>query len=177
MSDRVFATVGAVYADGVTLIFDGEAEAAEKRYKCNTGVVFHAGDRVKICADSGTYVVEYVVGAPAAEPGEVTVDRLTNGAKTVTLTTSALVPGGTGGASLTLGSVSASWYGIYTGAGDTRLGASNGNLSFFGATPVARKTLSTVTDNQGYTAATADNYLHIINNLVGILKAHGLIST
>lgn len=174
MSDRVFATVGAVYADGVTLIFDGETEAAEKRYKCNTGVVFHAGDRVKICADSGTYVVEYVVGAPAAEPGEVTVDRLTNGTKTVTLTTSALVPGG---ASLTLGSVSAPWYGFYTGAGDTRLCAFNGRLGFFDAAPVARKTLSTVTDNQGYTAATADNYLHIINNLVGILKAHGLIST
>lgn len=59
-----FATVGAVYADGVTLIFDGESQAGTKRYKCNTSVLFSAGDRVKIAADSGTYVVEYAVGTP-----------------------------------------------------------------------------------------------------------------
>ena len=59
-----FATVGAVYADGVTLIFDGESQAGAKRYKCNTSVLFAAGDRVRITADSGTYVVEYAVGTP-----------------------------------------------------------------------------------------------------------------
>lgn len=66
MSEQVFnfATIGAVYADGVTLIFDGQTEASEKHYRCNTSVVFTAGDRVKILADSGTYVAEYVVGAP-----------------------------------------------------------------------------------------------------------------
>lgn len=62
--ERSFATVGAVYADGVSLIFDGETEPTEKHYLCNTNVFFQAGDRVRILADSGTYVVEYVVGAP-----------------------------------------------------------------------------------------------------------------
>lgn len=59
-----FATVGEVFEDGVSLIFDGQEEATEKHYKVNTSVIFSAGDRVKILADSGTYVVEYVVGVP-----------------------------------------------------------------------------------------------------------------
>ena len=58
------ATVGAKYADGLSLIFDGQTAASEKHYKCNTSVTFQAGDRVKICRISGTYVVEYVVGNP-----------------------------------------------------------------------------------------------------------------
>lgn len=65
-----FATIGEVFKDGVTLIFDGQEEASEKHYKCNTSVAFSAGDRVKILADSGTYVVEYVVGAPKSGGGE-----------------------------------------------------------------------------------------------------------
>ena len=60
------ATVAAVYADGVTLIFDGQSEASSKHYKCNTAVPFAAGDRVKVCEIAGTFVVEYVVGAPLA---------------------------------------------------------------------------------------------------------------
>lgn len=62
-----FATVGTVYDDGVTLIFDGQEEATAKHYKCNTSVLFHAGDRVKIASDSGTYVAEYIVGSPGAD--------------------------------------------------------------------------------------------------------------
>ncbi len=62
-----FATVGAVYSDGVTLVFDGQEAATEKHYKCNTAILFHAGDRVKIASDSGTYVVEYIVGSPGAD--------------------------------------------------------------------------------------------------------------
>lgn len=63
--ERNFATIGAVYADGVTLIFDGEETATQKHYRCNTSVFFEPGDRVRIFRDSGTYVVEYVVGPPA----------------------------------------------------------------------------------------------------------------
>lgn len=61
-----FATVGAVYSDGVSLIFDAQQEegASEKHYKCNSGIRISAGDRVKLLKDSGTYVVEYVVGEP-----------------------------------------------------------------------------------------------------------------
>ena len=61
---RSFATVGAVYDDGLSLIFDGDEEPTAKHYLCNTAVTFQAGDRVKIAEDSGTYIVEYVVGTP-----------------------------------------------------------------------------------------------------------------
>ena len=66
-----FATIGAVYQDGVSLIFDGTEEESEKHYKCNTSVPFRSGDRVKLAADSGTYVAEYVVGAPMQPSQEV----------------------------------------------------------------------------------------------------------
>ena len=62
-----FATVGAVHEDGLSLIFDGQEAASEKHYKCNTAVRFTAGDRVRILKDSGTYVVEYVVGSPGED--------------------------------------------------------------------------------------------------------------
>lgn len=66
-----FATVGEVYDDGLTLIFDGEEEPTEKHYKCNTSVIFNPGDRVRILEDSGTFVVEYVVGVPKKPGSEV----------------------------------------------------------------------------------------------------------
>lgn len=60
-----FATIGAVYADGVSLIFDGQSTASQKHYKYNKSIVsMNPGDRVKIFPDSGTYVVEYVLGLP-----------------------------------------------------------------------------------------------------------------
>lgn len=59
-----FATIGEIYDDGVSLIFDGEENASEKHYKTNAFVVFAPGDRVRIISDSGTYVVEYPVGNP-----------------------------------------------------------------------------------------------------------------
>lgn len=77
-----FATVGTVYEDGITLIFDGQEEASEKRYKCNTSVSFNAGDRVKIAYDSGTYVVEYVVGYPGSGGGGGSIDADTLNGKT-----------------------------------------------------------------------------------------------
>ena len=59
-----FATVGGGYADGISLIFDGQETASQKRYKCNTTITFQPGDRVKIFPVPGTYVVEYPVGNP-----------------------------------------------------------------------------------------------------------------
>lgn len=64
MIERNFATVGNVYPDGVSLIFDGETTETQKHYLCNTSVLFAAGDRVKVSSIDGTYVVEYVVGKP-----------------------------------------------------------------------------------------------------------------
>lgn len=66
-----FATIGGVYNDGVSLLFDGTERPSEKHYKVNTSIAFHAGDRVKILADSGTYIVEYVVGNPMLDSDSV----------------------------------------------------------------------------------------------------------
>lgn len=63
-AEASFATVASVYDDGLTLQFEGQATASEKRYKCNTFCIFHPGDRVRVIKDSGTYVVEYPVGNP-----------------------------------------------------------------------------------------------------------------
>ena len=62
--DASFATIAAIYDDGVTLKFDGMDTPTEKRYQTNAFVVFKVGDRVRVIKDSGTYVVEYPVGAP-----------------------------------------------------------------------------------------------------------------
>ena len=69
--DFQFATVAGVTDTGVTLLFDGEESAGSKVYKCAAGVVLHAGDRVKVCRDSGTVVVEYAIGTPGSSPAEV----------------------------------------------------------------------------------------------------------
>lgn len=67
IKEQTFATIGAVYTDGVSLIFDGTDAPTTKHYKVNTGIIFHANDRVKIAKDSGTYVVEYIVGVPMVQ--------------------------------------------------------------------------------------------------------------
>lgn len=72
MNDRqtdFLATIGAVYSDGVTLIFDGQTTATAKRYKSNKAVTFTAGQRVKVVKIAGTYLVEYPV---AAQSGSTT---------------------------------------------------------------------------------------------------------
>lgn len=54
---------------------------------------------------------------------------------------------------------------------------SDGKLGFFGATPIAKQTLSTSSNNMSYSSATSSNYLYVLNNLVGILKnKYGLIA-
>lgn len=58
------ATISEIFEDGVTLIFDGQEEATDKHYKCNTSAVLAVGDRVMLDAESGTYVVAYAVGNP-----------------------------------------------------------------------------------------------------------------
>lgn len=59
----LFATVGAIYDDGIGLIFDGQAGISKKHYKCNSTSVFVVGQRVKLVKVSGTYLVEYPIGA------------------------------------------------------------------------------------------------------------------
>lgn len=64
------ATIVEIFEDGVTLIFDGQEEATDKHYKCNTSAVLAVGDRVMLDAESGTYVVAYAVGNPNGGGGE-----------------------------------------------------------------------------------------------------------
>lgn len=63
-TEIVLATVASVGETGVTITVDGSSEAGEKEYKVNSGVLFAAGDRVKIEKNSGTYIVEYPIGNP-----------------------------------------------------------------------------------------------------------------
>lgn len=111
------AVIGAVNADGVTLIFPGEEEAGEKNYKCNAAVKLKAGDRVKVIKDSGTYLVEYPVGAPnSALPRELpdggsagqVLTRTSTGSAWQT-PDSALLSGGNTGQVLTKTSSGAAW--------------------------------------------------------------------
>lgn len=60
----IIGTVDSVTADGVTIIVDGDDVAGQKEYKVNCGVVFSSGDRVKLTRNSGTYIVDYVIGSP-----------------------------------------------------------------------------------------------------------------
>ena len=73
-----FATVTAVYEDGLGLQFDGENEATEKHFKCNRFGVFHAGDRVRVIKDGGTYIAEYPVGEPNPSLAADTADSAEN---------------------------------------------------------------------------------------------------
>lgn len=67
MMEHAFAVVESVEADGLRLRFDGEEQAGEKHYKCNTFFVFQPGDRVYCAKDSGSYVAICKIGAPAKE--------------------------------------------------------------------------------------------------------------
>lgn len=58
------ATVAAVTANGVRIQIDGEDTAGVKEYQCNTAQAFSVGDRVKITDISGSFLIEYKVGAP-----------------------------------------------------------------------------------------------------------------
>ena len=62
--DFSIATVDEVSADGITLVFDGSSSSGGKKYRCNSGVRFVNGDRVRIKRDSGSYLVEYPIGKP-----------------------------------------------------------------------------------------------------------------
>lgn len=58
------ATVAAKYADGLSLIFDGQDAATTKHYKCNTAVNFAAGSRVVCLRISGSWVAAFAFGNP-----------------------------------------------------------------------------------------------------------------
>lgn len=72
-TDATSAVIGAIFDDGVTLIFDGNEAPSNKHYKVNTSVIFSPGDHVKISKDSNTYIVEFPYGSPK-KPEELIAD-------------------------------------------------------------------------------------------------------
>ena len=177
------ATVKSIKADGLELVFDGLSESDGKVYPCNACVEFRVGDRVKVKKISGTYVAEYPLGAPGSRVGGgggetpvTTVSRLVDGNYIASLSGGALASIGTSNA--TLGSSTKPWAGLYS-TGSISLGNSSSKLGFFGTTPVSKITLSTASNNQGFTTVTSSNLsstgVYVLNNIVGILKKYGLI--
>lgn len=51
------AKIGAVYTDGVSLIFAGMENESAKHFHANKSVEFAVGDRVYVVKVSGTYIV------------------------------------------------------------------------------------------------------------------------
>lgn len=77
-----------------------------------------------------------------------------------------------------LGTSSLYWHYAYLGSNTAKIGSSaSSKIGFFAGSPIARQTLSSTSQNMGYSTATASNYLKILNNLVGILSKYGLIGT
>ena len=80
-----------------------------------------------------------------------------------------------------LGTSSNYWQYAYIGSNTVIIGSSGtstgSKIGFFGTTAAVRQTISLTTNNQSYTSVTASNYLYALNNLIGILKKHGLIAT
>lgn len=77
-----------------------------------------------------------------------------------------------------LGTTTYYWHYAYLGSNTVKIGSTaSSKIGFFAGTPLARQTLSSTSQNMGYSTATASNYLKILNNLVGILVKYGLIGT
>ncbi len=140
----VLATVTDVSANGLRIRLDGEEEAGEKYYKANAGQRYAVNDRVKVEKNSGTYIVEYVVGKPGARfpipsggsDGQVlTKDGATNYA-VKWATVKGIPAGGTAGqvlAKSTADNYAVAWtdpHGIPTGGTDGQVLTKNGATNY-----------------------------------------------
>lgn len=75
-AELLLATVDSGNSSGVTLVFDGQSSASQKRYRIlQTGAILYAGDRVVVMKHSGTYVV---LGAVKAGRGLWTPSAITD---------------------------------------------------------------------------------------------------
>ena len=183
-NEAELATIVEIGKNGLVLQFDGEEETREKNYRCNSGVKFAVGDRVKIHKTSGTYIVEYAVGNPnsrvpvglpsGGSAGQI-LTKTSSGAAWNNAPTE-LPSGGSAGQVLTKTSSGAAWNNAptpskisnssYTGSyyvEVTNLGEikmNNNKIGFFGSNPVVKQTLST--------SAT-------LSQLIQALKKYGLV--
>ena len=183
----ILATVAQVTASGVKIAVDGAGEAGSKEYKVNTIQKLAAGDRVKICKNSGSYLVEYKIGTPMADypipsggtDGQVLMKdgdtdysvkwgngsgggggSLVNGNYEVTLNSSGVLQPTTGTYRISLGNSANRFYNLYTN-GSAYLCGTTGTLSFFGSTGAGRQTVSNSAN---------------VATLITALKAYGLIN-
>lgn len=77
-----------------------------------------------------------------------------------------------------LGTSSYYWQCAYIGSDTVKIGSTTSSkVGFFNGTATRQQTLSTTSQNMSFSSATSSNYLTILNNLVGILKKYGLITT
>lgn len=186
--DFILATVAEVTASGVKIAVDGAGEAGTKEYKANTIQKFAEGDRVKICKNSGSYLVEYKIGNPMADypipsggaDGQVLTkdgltdysvkwsdpggssNKLVSGSYSVELSSSGVLASSSSVLSIDLGSSSNRFHNLYTNGSCYICGSTATNvLSFFGQTGARRQTVA-----NNATVAT----------LITALKAYGLIS-
>lgn len=133
-----FATVDEVSANGVTLILDGTEESGGKVYQCNACAIFRPGDRVKVHKDSGTYVVEFPLGAPGSRslPASSLQYTPTVGVEVVSGNTLQAIST----TQINLGTAVRRFKNIYTKNGTLDFNANK--IGFFGADPITKQTLS-----------------------------------
>ena len=174
--DAVFATVGTIYDDGMTLVWDESGAESQKHYKCNSFAVFHEGERVRLVKDGGTYVVEYAVGTPkksfradtagsaASAARASAADRATSAATA----DNALKLNGKAESALSVASAaratSAATADKFT---DRHTGS---QLGFFGVAAKSRRAVSALS------SAEPENIRLRLNSLIAALKEYGLIS-
>ena len=183
------ATVVSVGTTGVRLLIDGNEEAGEKEYRVNAAQLLMAGDRVKICRISGSYVVEYVLGDPMARhaippggtdgqvlvkdgAGDYTVkwsdgggggdvSELVSGNYRLSLNTSGVLAAQNSSRKVTLGTSQIPFNGCYLG-GEMHIGtATSDKIGFFGHAVAARQSVSGSAS---------------VATLITALKAYGLIN-
>ena len=76
-----------------------------------------------------------------------------------------------------LGTSGSYWGHAYIGKAHAHIGIdANCVIGFWGATGTILQRLSTTSNNQGFSGANANNYLYVLNNVVGILDKLGLLS-
>ena len=157
-NEAELATIVEIGKNGLVLQFDGEEETREKNYRCNSGVKFAVGDRVKIHKTSGTYIVEYAVGNPNSR---VPVGLPSGGSAGQVLTktsSGAAWNNAPTPSKISNSSYTGSYYVEVTNLGEVKV--SNNKIGFFGTHPVVKQTLST--------SAT-------LSQLIQALKNYGLV--
>lgn len=76
-----------------------------------------------------------------------------------------------------MGTSASYWGHAYIGKAHAHIGVdANCVIGFWGATGTILQRLSTTSNNQGFSGANANNYLYVLNNVVGILDKLGLLS-